>query len=364
MENNQSLSLDVREVGRNCTKTVSRCNFSVTIYLIVCGIAVSIISGAISYALLAFLGEEGYVSVLQNPLYYNIINWSLQVICMYIIGYPVFHSLTKHLPRRDKSDKEKLGFFNFIGIFLMLEGVMLIGSIIANNVTDLINRLLNIEVKDTTGEFIGQTPIGIVILVVVIIGPIFEELIFRKIYIDAIGKYSTKTAILVSAASFALFHGNITQIIYTFGVGLILGWVYAKTKNIVYPIILHMLLNFFGTVPSLLVEDSINRIFSIPEAEWASAMSDPSFWVDYLKVMAVSLMQYGFIFIGGIILLIMIFGKKFKLDTSDEVKFGFFRKLRIYVFNGGTLLFFIYTVITVLLSLFLPVIEQALESLT
>lgn len=364
MENNQSLSPDVREVGRNCTKTVSRCNFSTTIYLVVCGIAASIISSAITYALIAFLGQDGYVSVLENPLYYNIINWSLQVICMYIIGYPVFHSLTKHLPRRDTSDKEKLGFFKFIGIFLMVEGVMLIGSMVATTVTDLINNLLNIEVTDTTGEFIAETPIGIVILVVVIIGPIFEELIFRKMYIDTIGKYSTTTAILVSAASFALFHGNITQIIYTFGVGLILGWVYAKTKNIVYTIILHMLLNFFGSVPSLLVEDSINRILSTPESEWVSALSDPTFLLDYLKVMAVSLMQYGFIFVGGIILLIMIFGRKFKLDTSDEVKFGFFRKLRIYVFNIGTFIFVIYTVLNVLLILFLPVIEQALESLT
>ena len=364
MENNQSLSPDVREVGRNCTKTVSRCNFSTTMYLVVCGIAASIISGAITYALIAFLGQDGYVSVLENPLYYNIINWSLQVICMYIIGYPVFHSLTKHLPRRDKTEKEKLGFFRFIGIFLMLEGVMIIGSIIANIVTEFVNDLLNIEVTDTTGEFISQTPIGIVILVVVIIGPIFEELIFRKMYIDAIGKYSTTTAIFVSATAFALFHGNITQIIYTFGVGLILGWVYAKTKKIIYPIILHMLLNFFGSVPSLLVEDSINRILSIPESEWVSALSDPTFLLDYLKVMAVSLMQYGFIFVGGIILLIMIFGRKFKLDTSGEVKFGFFRKLRIYVFNLGTFILVIYTVITVLLNLFLPVIEQALESLT
>ena len=244
----------------------------------------------------------------------------------------------------------------------MLQGVMLIGSIAANYITNLINTYLGIEVQDSTGDIISQAPIGIIILVVVIIGPIFEELIFRKIFVDTIGKYSTSLAILISAASFALFHGNITQIIYTFGAGLILAWVYAKTKKIIYPIILHMLLNFFGSIPAMLIQDSYNRILAVPEEEWENMMSDASFMLDYIKVMSVSMMQYGFMLIGGIILISMILRRKFKLDTTGEVKIGLFGRLGILIFNRGTLLFIAYTVITVLSNLLLPLIEQYIST--
>lgn len=360
MENKQELRIARRETRRACRKTVSRCNFSTTIYLIVASLAMTALITVIS----GILGPELYEQVLQSPLYYNILLWSLQVVCMYLIGYPFFHLLTKHLPKRDISEKENLGFGNFIGIFIMLEGVMLIGSIVANYVTELINKSLGIEVQDSTGDLISQAPIGIIILVVVIIGPIFEELVFRKIFVDTIGKYSTSLAILVSAASFALFHGNITQIIYTFGAGLILAWVYAKTKRIIYPIIFHMLLNFFGSIPSMLIQDSYNRIMAVPEESWESMMADPAFMLDYMKVMAVTFMQYGFMFIGGIILISMMLRRQFKIDTTGEVKIGLFGRLGILVFNRGTLLFLVYTVITVLSTLLLPLIEEYMNTLS
>ena len=359
MENNEVLTLDRKQTSYECKKTVSRCNFSIIMYLLVASISMTIIVTIISM----ILGPEGYEAVLADPFYSNILVWGLQILCMYIIGYPFFHSLIKHLPRRDISEKSKLGFGEFIGIFLALQAAILGGSMIASSVTDFINGKLGIEVTDEFESLASGTPIGIIILVVVIIGPIFEELIFRKVFIDTIGKYSTPLAILVSAASFAMFHGNITQIIYTFAVGLILGWVYTKTKNIIYPIILHMLVNFFGSVPSLLVADSYDRVLAVPEDQWESLMSDAAFMVDYMKVMAVSLMQYGFLIVGGIILVSMILRRKFRLDTTGEVKLGFFGTLRSLVFNRGTLLLIIYTAITVVSNLLTPILEKYLEEM-
>lgn len=343
-----------------CKKAASRCNFAAVIYLIVASIAIEILVIVIGFVMSA-LGFN-FSEILKNDLYYNIILWSLQVLGMYIISYPVFHALTKHLPRRDLSEKTRLGFGEFIKVLIAMEGLMMIGSMAAGTVEDLINEFLGITVEDTTSELIGSTNIWIVVLVVVVIGPIFEELIFRKAFVDSIGKYNSRLAIFISGASFALFHGNITQAIYTFAVGLMLAWVYTKTKNILYPIILHMLLNFFGTVPSLLVMESYDRISGMTDEELATS-TDPTVMMDLMKVNAVSLMTLGFMFVGGIILLIMIFSGDFKLDRSDEVKMPFIWKLRTLIFNRGTLVFIIFSIITILVNLFLPVINQYLEGM-
>lgn len=347
-----------KELGKNFKDAVSRCHFSTVIYLIVASVLASICSVGYSIVSEILAGDYGYDILGENSLIYAIFVWSVQILCMYVLSYPIFHSLTKHLPRRDKSEKVRLGFFEFIGIFIATEGVMLLGSILANVVNTLINEYLGITVEDTTSELIMNSPLWLVILVVVIIGPIFEELIFRKTYVDAIGKYSSSLAIFISGASFALFHGNITQVIYTFGAGLMLAWVYTKTKNIIYPIIMHMLLNFFGSIPSMLIMDSYNKVGSMSDEELLAGLEDPALASDIMKVLGVSLMQYGFIIIGIILLISMLVRGKFKLDRSGEVRLPFGYKVRGLVFNRGTLLFLIYSAVTILSNLFITYLYQ------
>lgn len=348
MENNEILTLDPKEAGRECKKAVSRCHFSTVIYLLVAsGLVV-----AIQTVLELVLGDV-YVQLIESPVYSHYIVWGLQVLCMYILAFPLFHGLTKHLPRRDKTNKEKLTFGEFIGIFFATQGLMLVGSMIANVVNTAITEHFGIIVEDTTSEMIMGSPLWLIILVVVIIGPIFEELIFRKIYIDSIGKYSSGLAIFISGASFALFHGNITQAIYTFGAGILLAWVYTKTKKIIYPIIIHMLINFFGSIPSMLIIDSVNRVGGMTEEEIMAGVNDPTLAMDIIKVGLLGMMQYGFIIIGLIVLLSMLVRGKFRLDKTGEVRIPFFSRFRILVFNRGTLFFLIFSILTIVGNLFL-----------
>lgn len=359
MENTNLQILDGRAAGKECKKAVSRCHVGLVVYLI----AASLIASAISFTLGIFgsSNPEAYEAIISNPLYYSIIIWSLQILAMYVLGYPVFHLMTRYIPRRDISEKEKLGFGQFLKITIATVGVIFIGSMVAGVVEDFINAKLGIVVEDTLSDILTGTNMWISILVVVIIGPIFEELIFRKVFIDTIGKYNIRLAVFISGVSFALFHGNITQVIYTLAVGLILGWVYAKTKNIFHTILIHSLVNFFGSVPSLLIMDSFNRIQNMTEEELAAA-TDPTIMMDIFKVSAYSLMTYGFIFIGGYLFLRMLLTGYFKLPKDGEVKIPFFKKLGILFFNKGTIIFVIYSAITILGNLFMPLLEKYLES--
>ena len=78
-----------------------------------------------------------------------------------------------------------------------------------------------------------------------IIAPLFEELIFRKIFIDKLSKiYTVKFSIIFSSLCFSLYHlPNFSNLIPTLILGLISGYLYLKSKNITISIIFHFLCN-------------------------------------------------------------------------------------------------------------------------
>ena len=59
----------------------------------------------------------------------------------------------------------------------------------------------------------------------------------------------------VSALLFALYHANLEQFFYAFLLGLLLAYVYYRTGLLRVSVALHMVLNFFGAVMSLLLPD-------------------------------------------------------------------------------------------------------------
>ena len=68
---------------------------------------------------------------------------------------------------------------------------------------------------------------------VVIVAPVVEELIFRGVIMHGLMRnYSAAKAIFYSGLLFALFHMNPWQFPATFVLGVILGWIMLKTRNI------------------------------------------------------------------------------------------------------------------------------------
>jgi uncharacterized protein len=81
-------------------------------------------------------------------------------------------------------------------------------------------------------------------LKVVVIAPVIEELIFRGIILHGFRKnYHAATAVIISALLFSLFHLNPWQMPATFLLGLLLGWIMIRTRNILLAIIGHAINN-------------------------------------------------------------------------------------------------------------------------
>jgi membrane protease YdiL (CAAX protease family) len=79
---------------------------------------------------------------------------------------------------------------------------------------------------------------------VVIMAPIIEEMIFRGVIMHGLMRnYSNFTAVFVSALMFALFHLNPWQFPATFSLGILLGILMLRTRNIYLCIIGHAINN-------------------------------------------------------------------------------------------------------------------------
>jgi membrane protease YdiL (CAAX protease family) len=99
----------------------------------------------------------------------------------------------------------------------------------------------------------GSLPLRLITLVV--IGPIVEEFIFRGILINRAVYWMPKwAAVAVSALIFGAMHGNVIQGLYAFLVGLLLGYIYIKTRNIIAAIAAHMVFNAYDLLLNALSE--------------------------------------------------------------------------------------------------------------
>ena len=90
------------------------------------------------------------------------------------------------------------------------------------------------------------TPLPIIISIIStgIIGPIYEEILFRYILYNRLKKkYSIKKSILITTIIFALTHLSPIKIIYAFLLGLTMNILYERHKNILAPILIHISAN-------------------------------------------------------------------------------------------------------------------------
>mgnify|MGYP004536016119 CR=1 FL=1 len=89
-----------------------------------------------------------------------------------------------------------------------------------------------------------------------IIGPIFEEVLFRVSFIPKVGSfiYNKKKVILVTSIIFAILHFNILSGFIAFIIGIINGYIYIKTRDVVRISLVHISLN---TISSLITSYNI-----------------------------------------------------------------------------------------------------------
>ena len=149
-----------------------------------------------------------------------------------------------------KGEEKALGIKEFISYAIIGFPIMYLGNIIGTLLSGFVSGG---QAVNGITELLGGN-ILIEVLFLVIIGPFFEELIFRKLLIDKTVGYGEKAAVFFSALTFGMFHGNFFQFFYSFGLGLLLAYIYVKTRKLLHVFGIHAIFNFVGgIIPSVLM---------------------------------------------------------------------------------------------------------------
>ena len=164
--------------------------------------------------------------------------------------------------------------------------------------------------------------------------------------IDRLSVYGDRVAIVITAVTFGLFHGNLYQLFYATALGLVFGYVYARTRRIIYSTALHIIINFVGTVPALLLTDSINRLSEVTE----ETVIEGQLAIDMLLVSGYSLLHYGLAIAGVAVLVIAIKNNVIDVPNECDISVPAKHRFRVFFFNFGTILFLLYTIAECVLS--------------
>ena len=119
-------------------------------------------------------------------------------------------------------------------------------SLFAQSFAGIVEQLLGIKPGSENTEqimrIIDSAPF--VILVVSIIGPILEEIVFRKIIFGSLyQRFGFFISALVSSLIFAVAHMDFVHILLYASMGFTFAFLYVKTKRILVPIFAHVAMN-------------------------------------------------------------------------------------------------------------------------
>lgn len=289
---------------------------------------------AYSIASILFLIILSNIIAVIRPEILNNINIAtiITAICNYVLPLPILLFLMRKLDSTEIK-KNNLGFKTFLKYLCITFTLMWIGNITGTIITNLLSFTIQNDIANPIQNLINSTDLWLNLILISLIGPIFEEIIFRKILIDRTIKYGPLASILVSAIIFGLIHGNLNQFCYTVLVGGFFAYVYIKTGHIKYSIGLHIILNMLGSVLSMIVNNSAVNLSN------AFNTTDLAILVFYFILILIALFV-------GIYTLVEYIQKKRKQKNSIDLKI-----IKPVFLNAGMICFIVFYIIRMALQI-------------
>ncbi|MDV7766634.1 type II CAAX endopeptidase family protein [Peribacillus sp. CSMR9] len=186
-----------------------------------------------------------------------------------VFSFFVALSLILFLMRKDMKEKMDRStpasiptsiLWAFAGVFLAL---------FAQSIAGYIEQMLGVESEsENTQQLISliyQVPI--VIFVTSVIGPILEEIIFRKIIFGSLHKrFNFFISALLSSVIFGLAHGELEHLLLYSAMGFTFAFLYAKTGRILVSMSAHIAMNTLVIIFQVVNRDDIEKMLDTAQA--------------------------------------------------------------------------------------------------
>ena len=271
-------------------------------------------------------------------------------VIQYAIAFPPFVMLIRkipaHPPQKNTLSANRIWKYAAVSMFFMY-----VGNYISTMIMTYMELGMGNVPENSVDTLLTNTNVLLSIAIVGIIGPIIEELMFRKLFIDRLTPYGEAVAILFPSLMFGLFHGNLYQFFYAFLLGVAFSYVYIKSGKIIYSTVFHIFINLFcGVFPSVIM--GMLDLDELMKLAAEGAITD-----EYIEANLLPLTLFGIyevVFFALVFAGIFMFSrnlKNIKLNKG-EVKLPKGEGGAIMFFNVGAVVLITYCIVTIALNTF------------
>lgn len=177
------------------------------------------------------------------------------IAALFIILYMLIPEMKSRHRDAERVSKGSAVMWSIIGIF-MAYAAQIIASLIEINVFGIQPGSENTEklveiVKD----------VQYFMIVTAIVGPILEEIIFRKIIFGSLHKrFNFFISALISSLIFAAVHADFTHLLIYTAMGFTFAYLYVRTKRLIVPIAAHVAMNTLVLIVQIFLADKIKEM--------------------------------------------------------------------------------------------------------
>ena len=229
-----------------------------------------ILARLIQRFMISALGLDKMINILTDPNAVYILSSVVSIILMtvpFILMAKVLRHDLNDLIVYSNVGKSKIAALTMLGI-----GTCTLSNYATAIFASFLKNGFGVEVQSSMVEYnTGLESFLLMLLCVGILPAVLEEFAMRGVVLGILRKkFSDATAILISAALFGLIHGNLQQIPFAFGVGLVLGYATVYSNSLLPAVIIHafnnsmsVALSFASNTASPLISSVISILYYI-----------------------------------------------------------------------------------------------------
>ncbi len=176
--------------------------------------------------------------------------WLISMAPLYCIAMPIFLWMMHVLVpgRAENFGTAPLKTVDGLRWLVLCLGLTYICNFVSILITALLGMIKGGAVVNPLESLTQSGSPLMTLLFACILAPVGEEFLFRKVLYDKVGRFGTRTYVLLSGFIFAMFHANLSQLLYAFVLGCAFSYIYAHTGRLIHTIALHILVNTVGSL--------------------------------------------------------------------------------------------------------------------
>ena len=333
----------MNEVNPQVTYTFSRIGIIYSIF--------SVVATVLQILLLNII-QLFSAEVLSTDMQIVISSATLYVVGLMILGIGLAGDKFK-VTRLEKHSMKPMAFLK---AFCMCYALLIISNLIGTVITTVIGIVKGSPIINPVESLALEMSLPVMFIFTVVCAPIFEELFFRKFFVDRTVQYGEVPCMLVSGLMFGLFHGNLSQFPYAFTIGTFLAYLYIRTGRIGYPMLLHAIVNFMGSIAGVIVlkavdYDSLMQIGTTgSEEDMINGLMSMFMDKGFLLLMIYEVFVITIVVI-GLVLWILHF-KKFRFEVQEE-ELSKGNRFATVLGNPGMIAFCVIWIIMIIINTFI-----------